>query len=690
MRIHALTTKEAAKPGLVPPLRTPALRSILLGAGAQPKLRVGAVDDPAEAEADRVADKIMCMPDPGLAATASEPPRDQRSILRRKCVQCEEEEKIQRKEMQGPSYAGGALSPAAEVAVNSLGTGAPLPASERAFFEPRFGHSLGHVRVHDGAQAAHAASAVNARAFALGSSVAFARGEYQPGTRGGRELMAHELAHVGSVSTWTRNEHLRRRAHVEEIVHSTEFLEGGWSDVNELGIVYKEGTLETGGGVFLRASPGGEKIEWLAQNTKVYILKHSAKHKAYAVSVVSADGKSGKFGYVAESHVWRNLPDPDSNVLKIEPGQSPVEIAGAHYAGKGFDVWGKDKRYVVNALVWVNQQAQHNAKGKSGVSKEAVDDGWYASKSIAGVYIWLLGVEFMNAIYNSVAKRGGGTGSITADIWQSVKNFASKIAYGLAFVGGLLHGFAKSLWDAVAGLVTTVKDVLVSIFTGNVLSDAKELWNAISGITWEQIKEAVGAWADKWEKELNSPSPWTAGHAHGYLTGYIMAEAAQLLLTGGTLTAAKGALWVSRLGKAIKTTRAFVSFEKGLAKAGEVGSATKKVVGAVSNTIAKSKPFTLLADARHWIGKALMLSAETLKDLALPAINRLRTLSDDALEALQKFAEPFKRVILGCASPAKWTLMLSKPISRDSPRKPEQRSTSSIPSIQFWQPFQKS
>ena len=199
MHTHALMTREAARPGLAPPLRTPALRSILLGAGAQPKLRVGAVDDPAEAEADRVADRIMRMPDPKLVSAASEPPPDQRGILRRKCAHCEEEERVQRKETLGTSHAGGALSPAAEAAMSSLGPGAPLPASERAFFEPRFGHSLGHVKVHDGAQAAHAASAVNARAFALGSSVAFARGEYQPGTRGGRELMAHELAHVRQV-----------------------------------------------------------------------------------------------------------------------------------------------------------------------------------------------------------------------------------------------------------------------------------------------------------------------------------------------------------------------------------------------------------------------------------------------------------------------------------------------------------
>ena len=127
-----------------------------------------------------------------------------------------------------------------------------------------------------------------------------------------------------------------------------------------------------------------------------------------------------------------------------------------------------------------------------------------------------------------------------------------------------MHGFVKSLWDAVAGLVGIIVDVLVSLFTGEVLSDAKELWEAVSKMTWQDIKEAVGAWADKSEKKLNSNDPWTAGHAHGYLTGYIMAEAAQLLVTAGTLTAAKGALWGSRLGKAIQGTRGFKAFVKGV------------------------------------------------------------------------------------------------------------------------------
>ena len=58
------------------------------------------------------------------------------------------------------------------------------------------GESFHDVRVHTDDAAAALARAVSARAFTVGSDIFFAHGEYEPGTRGGTELIAHELAHV--------------------------------------------------------------------------------------------------------------------------------------------------------------------------------------------------------------------------------------------------------------------------------------------------------------------------------------------------------------------------------------------------------------------------------------------------------------------------------------------------------------
>jgi hypothetical protein len=54
-------------------------------------------------------------------------------------------------------------------------------------------HDFGQVRVHADSEAATSA---NARAFAVGSDLVFAPGQYDPATVSGRRLLAHELAHV--------------------------------------------------------------------------------------------------------------------------------------------------------------------------------------------------------------------------------------------------------------------------------------------------------------------------------------------------------------------------------------------------------------------------------------------------------------------------------------------------------------
>ena len=74
--------------------------------------------------------------------------------------------------------------------------GQPLDAGTQRWMETRFGRSFGHVRVHHDAAAQAATAAMSARAFALGNHLAFAPGQFQPGSSAGRRLIAHELAHT--------------------------------------------------------------------------------------------------------------------------------------------------------------------------------------------------------------------------------------------------------------------------------------------------------------------------------------------------------------------------------------------------------------------------------------------------------------------------------------------------------------
>jgi hypothetical protein len=91
----------------------------------------------------------------------------------------------------------GVAHPAIEAAITGArGGGSPLPPSLAGAFESKLGASVSDVRVHADSNAASLARAVEARAFATGTDIFFAAGEYQPGTAAGRELIAHEVAHT--------------------------------------------------------------------------------------------------------------------------------------------------------------------------------------------------------------------------------------------------------------------------------------------------------------------------------------------------------------------------------------------------------------------------------------------------------------------------------------------------------------
>jgi hypothetical protein len=72
----------------------------------------------------------------------------------------------------------------------------PLPAATRAFFEPRFGHDFGHVRLHTDQVAAASARSINALAYTAGARIVLDSGRVSPASRQGRHILGHELTHV--------------------------------------------------------------------------------------------------------------------------------------------------------------------------------------------------------------------------------------------------------------------------------------------------------------------------------------------------------------------------------------------------------------------------------------------------------------------------------------------------------------
>lgn len=205
-----------------------AIQRLIRSPYIQAKLNVSSPGDQFEQEADRVPETVMRMPADQVNPGATVSKRTQISRLQRQCTECEEtvqrqefeeeeepvptklEENEEEKEMvQGKTAEGrgNQVHQGVQSRIDSFrGGGQPLPSTLRGYFEPRFGHDFGGVRIHTGAQAAEAAHSINALAFTVGRDVAFAAGQYSPETGAGKRLLAHELTHViqqnGGTSAW--------------------------------------------------------------------------------------------------------------------------------------------------------------------------------------------------------------------------------------------------------------------------------------------------------------------------------------------------------------------------------------------------------------------------------------------------------------------------------------------------------
>ncbi|MFV8751761.1 eCIS core domain-containing protein [Nannocystaceae bacterium ST9] len=157
----------------------------------QARMHVGQPDDAYEREADRIAERIVDMP----GSTPAPRPTAITPAIQRKCEACErEDEALLQREGEGPAPRP-SLAGAAVDRVRGSG-GHTMSADLRAMFEPHFARDFSRVRVHTDGSAASSARSLNARAFTVGHDMVFGANEYQPGTREGRKLIAHELTHV--------------------------------------------------------------------------------------------------------------------------------------------------------------------------------------------------------------------------------------------------------------------------------------------------------------------------------------------------------------------------------------------------------------------------------------------------------------------------------------------------------------
>jgi hypothetical protein len=159
-----------------------------LVAPIQAKLTIGEVGNKYEQEADRVAKDVV--------------QRINTSSTQTDNVQRQETEELQRKPLpeivqRKEAIAGGEASTDLDNAINSArGSGQPLDPNLQQSMGQAIGADFSKVRVHTDSQADRLNRSIQAKAFTTGQDLFFRQGEYNPGSRGGQELIAHELTHV--------------------------------------------------------------------------------------------------------------------------------------------------------------------------------------------------------------------------------------------------------------------------------------------------------------------------------------------------------------------------------------------------------------------------------------------------------------------------------------------------------------
>jgi len=152
----------------------------------QPKLAIGAVNDPLEREADRAAGQVMRGVTPQIESAPAQPSRS--------CTACEEEvARAPSPQARTAPSTGTAVPPIVDETLSS--SGEPLSMAARTFFEPRFGFDFSRVRVHADAQAARSARSIDALAYTAANHVVL-NDSVRADDPASFPLLAHELTHV--------------------------------------------------------------------------------------------------------------------------------------------------------------------------------------------------------------------------------------------------------------------------------------------------------------------------------------------------------------------------------------------------------------------------------------------------------------------------------------------------------------
>ena len=165
----------------------------------QPKLTVNQPNDKYEQEADLMADRVARKIDSSQSTPQiqrQEEGAEEEEEVQMK-AQSEGEMEVMRKAISEGDRSTGLGTEGLKRKLDATkGSGGALSEGTRSLMEPVFGVDFSGVRVHTDSSAVQMSQDLSARAFTHGSDIYFNKGTYNPNSKEGKKLLAHELTHV--------------------------------------------------------------------------------------------------------------------------------------------------------------------------------------------------------------------------------------------------------------------------------------------------------------------------------------------------------------------------------------------------------------------------------------------------------------------------------------------------------------
>jgi hypothetical protein len=219
------------------------------GPKIQKKLKTGTVGDKYEVEADHVADKVVNNNASGggllqskeqvqqkpisetISSVQAKDMKEEESVQKKsdkkeeekpvqkktdkkeeekpvqaKCDACEKEDKVQKKDKKEEEKPVQKKEQSSETEIqnnelegkldSSKGGGTGLDKKTKGEMESGFGADFSNVKIHTDSNAVHMSQELGAQAFTNGNDVYFNKGKYNPNSKEGKHLLAHELTHT--------------------------------------------------------------------------------------------------------------------------------------------------------------------------------------------------------------------------------------------------------------------------------------------------------------------------------------------------------------------------------------------------------------------------------------------------------------------------------------------------------------